>query len=150
MSEHHARIADNRKARQYYELLEFFEAGMALTGPEVKSLRAGLASFGDSYIEVRGNEAWVKALHITPYDKARLDEQIPDRDRKLLLHADEIHTLRTRIEQKGLTVVPTKMYFKNGKIKMEIALARGKKLHDRREDLKQRAEQRDMEREFVR
>lgn len=150
MSEHPGRIADNRKARQYYELMDFFEAGMALTGPEVKSLRAGHVNFGDSYIDIRGNEAWVKGLRIAPYEKASLMEQEPDRDRKLLLHTGEIHVLRTKIEQKGLTVVPVKMYFRNGKIKMEIALARGKKLHDRREDLKQRAEQRDMEREFAR
>ncbi len=147
---HPARIAENRKARQYYEFIEFFEAGLALTGPEVKSLRAGMVQFGDSYVTCRNDEAWLVGMRIAPYIQARLVEQFPDRERKLLLHHREIHVLRVKTEQKGLTIVPVRLYFKNGKVKVEIALARGKKFHDQREDLKERAEKRDMEREFAR
>lgn len=149
-STHHSRIADNRKARQYYEFMEFFEAGIVLTGPEVKSLRAGQVSFGDSFVECRNGEAWLVGMRIAPYERAGYMLQNPDRERKLLLHSREIHLLTTRVEQKGLTVVPVKLYFKQGKIKLEIALARGRKLHDQREELKRRAESRDMERELVR
>lgn len=149
-SPHHSRIADNRKARQYYEFMEFFEAGIVLTGPEVKSLRAGQVSFGDSFVECRNGEAWLVGMRIAPYERAGYIPQNPDRERKLLLHGREIHLLTTKVEQKGLTVVPVKLYFKQGKIKVEIALARGRKLHDQREELKRRAETRDMERELVR
>ena len=145
-----ARIADNRKARQYYEFLDFYEAGLVLTGPEVKSLRAGQVSFGDSFVEFRKGEAWLVSLHITPYAQAGYAPQDPDRDRKLLLHSREISLLAAKVEQKGLTVTPTKLYLKQGKIKIEIALARGRKLHDQREELKRRAEARDLEREMVR
>jgi SsrA-binding protein len=145
-----ARIAENRKARQYYEFLEFFEAGVVLTGPEVKSLRAGQVSFGDSFVECRNGEAWLVGMRIAPYERAGYVSQDPDRTRKLLLHSREIHLLTTKVEQKGLTVVPIKLYFKQGKIKVEVALARGRKLHDQREELKRRAEARDTERELVR
>ena len=141
---------ENRKARQYYEFLEFFEAGIVLTGPEVKSMRAGQVSFGDSFVECRDGEAFVVGMRIAPYERAGYITQEPDRDKKLLLHSREIHTLATRIEQKGLTVVPVKLYFKHGKVKMEIALARGRKVHDQREELKRRAEARDVERELAR
>ena len=141
---------ENRKARQYYEFLEFFEAGIVLTGPEVKSMRAGQVSFGDSFVECRNGEAFVVGMRIAPYERAGYVTQEPDRDKKLLLHSREIHMLATRIEQKGLTVVPVKMYFKQGKVKVEIALARGRKLHDQREELKRRAEARDVERELAR
>ena len=141
---------ENRKARQYYEFLEFFEAGIVLTGPEVKSMRAGQVSFGDSFVECRNGEAFVVGMRIAPYERAGYVIQEPDRDKKLLLHSREIHLLATRIEQKGLTVVPGKLYFKHGKVKMEIALARGRKVHDQREELKRRAEARDVERELAR
>lgn len=150
MSDHSSRIAENRKARQYYEFMEFFEAGIVLTGPEVKSLRAGQISFGDSFVDCRDGEAWLMGARIAPYERAGYVEQEPDRKRKLLLHAQEIHQLSTKIDQKGLTVVPVKLYFKRGKVKVEIALARGRKLHDHREELKRRAENRDLERELVR
>ena len=140
---------ENRTARQDYEFLEFFEAGMVLTGPEVKSLRDGQVSFGDSFVECRDGEAWVVGMRIAPYARGGYVIQQPDRDKKLLLHHREIHLLTTRIEQKGLTVVPTKLYFKQGKVKLEIALARGRKLHDQREELKRRAEARDVERELA-
>ena len=144
------RIAENRKARQYYEFLEFFEAGISLTGPEVKSLRAGQVSFGDSFVESSDGEAWLVGMRIAPYDKAGYARQDPDRRRRLLLHAREIHLITTKVEQKGLTVVPVKLYFRHGKIKVEIALARGRKLHDQREELTRRAEARDTERELAR
>ena len=102
------RIAENRKARQYYEFLEFFEAGISLTGPEVKSLRAGQVSFGDSFVESSDGEAWLVGMRIAPYDKAGYARQDPDRRRRLLLHAREIHLITTKVEQKGLTVVPAK------------------------------------------
>ena len=141
---------ENRKARQYYEFLEFFEAGIVLTGPEVKSIRAGQVSFGDSFVECRDGEAFVVGMRIAPYERGGYVLQEPDREKKLLLHSREIHMLATRIEQKGLTVVPVKLYFKQGKVKVEIALARGRKLHDQREELKRRAEARDVERELAR
>ncbi len=143
-------LAENRKARQYYELLEFFEAGLVLSGPEVKSIRQGRVSFTDSYIDFKNNEAFVMNMHISPYDNAGYAVQNPDREKKLLLHAQEIKLLRAKVEQKGLTVVPLKMYLKHGKIKLEIALARGRKLHDQRDELKRRAENRDLERELAR
>ena len=149
MAENPGRIAENRKARQYYEFLEFFEAGISLTGPEVKSMRSGHVSFGDSFVEFREGEAFLTGLHIAPYDRGGYARQEPERDRKLLLHGVEIARLAARVEQKGLTVVPVKFYLKHGRIKLEIALARGRKIYDRSEELKRRAEQRDMERELA-
>lgn len=143
-------LAENRKARQYYELLEFFEAGLVLTGPEVKSIRQGRVSFTDSYIDFKNGEAFVMSMHISPYDNAGYAVQNPDRPKKLLLHFQEIKQLSAKVEQKGLTVVPLKMYLKHGKIKLEIALARGRKLHDQRDELKRRAENRDLARELAR
>lgn len=136
----------NKKARHLYELMDFLEAGIALTGPELKSIRAGRVNFQDSYVEFRGGEAWLASLHIAPYENAGYVEQDPDRDRKLLMHAKEIQRFAASVEQKGLTVVPVKLYFHHGHVKVEIALARGKKLYDKRETLKQRAIDRDMER----
>ncbi len=141
-------IGDNRKARHTYEYLETVEAGIVLTGPEVKSLRAGQVSFTDSYVEFREGEAWLLGLHIAPYTNAGYVEQNADRPRKLLLHAQEIRGLASKVEQKGLTVVPAKIYFRNGRIKVELALGRGRKLHDHRVELKKRAENRDMQREL--
>ena len=143
-------IATHRKARHLYELLDFFEAGIVLTGSEVKSLRAGKISFMDGYVRISGGEAFLSGVHIATYANAGYAQHDPDRERKLLLHKHEINALRAKMEQKGLTIVPTKVYFKNGKIKVELALARGKKIHDRREDLKQQAIKRDLEREFGR
>ena len=141
-------IAQNKKARHLYHLAEFTEAGIALTGPEVKSLRAGQVNFRDSYVEFREGEAWLVGLHIAPYNNAGYVEQDPDRRRRLLLHAGEIRRYAISVEQKGMTVIPVKLYFKQGRVKVEIALGRGKKLYDHREDMKRRAEERDMEREF--
>ncbi len=136
----------NKKARHLYELSDFLEAGIALTGPELKSIRAGRANFQDSYVDFRQGEAWLVSLHIAPYDNAGYVEQNPDRDRKLLLHAREIDRFCQQVAQKGLTVVPVKLYFHHGRVKVEIALGRGKQLYDKRESLKQRAIERDMER----
>lgn len=144
-----ASIAVNKKARHLYELSDFLEVGLSLTGPEVKSLRAGRVNFLDSYVDFRNGEAFVLSLHIAPYANAGYVTQDPDRPRRLLMHAAEIRQYAARVEQKGLTVVPVSLYFKHGKIKMEIALGRGKKLFDHRESLKRRAEERDAARELA-
>lgn len=141
-------IAVNKKARHLYELSGFLEAGISLTGPEVKSIREGKVNFVDSYVEFKNGEAWLVSLHIAPYANAGYAPQDPDRSRKLLLHAREIAKLAAQTAQKGLTVVPCKLYFNHGKIKVEIALGRGKKLHDHRETLKKRAMERDAQREM--
>ncbi len=145
-----AQIATNKKARHYYELLEFVEAGIALTGPEIKSIRAGLISFHDAYVVFRKGEAFLQGVHIAPYVNAGYAPQEPDRERKLLLHAREIEVLAAKVEQKGLTVVPVNLHFSKGRVKVELALARGKKMHDQRQDLKNAAEQRDLQRELAR
>lgn len=143
-------IAQNKKARHIYELSDNHEAGISLTGSEVKSLRAGHVNFRDSYVDFRNGEAFLVGLHIAPYDNAGYAQHDPDRDRKLLLHAHEIENLARSVEQKGYTVVPTKLYFARGKVKVDIAVGRGKKLHDQCEDLKRRAEDRDTQRELAR
>ena len=142
-------IAVNKKARHLYELSEFTEAGIVLTGPEVKSIRAGKVNFIDSYVDFRQGEAWLVSLHIAPYANAGTMSQEPDRARKLLLHEREISKFADLVAQQGLTVVPVRIYFKRGKIKVEIALGKGKKLHDHRETLKRRAAERDMARELA-
>lgn len=144
-------IAASRKARHFYELLDFIEAGIMLTGSEVKSLRDGKVNFMDGYVRISGGgEAFLSGVHISTYTNAGYAQHDPDRERKLLMHKHEIASLKAKMEQKGLTLVPTKLYFKNGKIKLELALAKGKKVHDRREDLKQKAINRDTERELNR
>ena len=131
-------VARNRKARHEYEILETFEAGMALKGPEVKSLREGKASFQDAYAQVQGGEAWLHSLHISPYEQANRFNVDPLRVRKLLLNRHEIRRLVGKVEEKGLTLVPLEIYFVRGHAKVQLALARGKKLHDKRESLKQK------------
>lgn len=142
-------IAVNKKARHLYMLSDFMEAGISLTGPEVKSIRAGKVNFIDSYVECKNGEAWLVSLHIAPYENAGYMVQEPGRNRRLLLHAEEIARLNGQITQKGFTVVPVRLYFSHGKIKVEIALGKGKKLHDHRETLKRRAEERDLARELA-
>lgn len=144
--QHGGQIAVNKKARHLYELSGFLEAGIELTGPEVKSIRDGKVNFIDSYVEFRQGQAWLVSLHIAPYANGGYVAQDPDRPRRLLLHSTEIARLAGQVAQKGLTVVPVRLYFKNRLIKVEIALGRGKKLHDHRESLKRRAEERDMAR----
>ncbi|MGB3187875.1 MAG: SsrA-binding protein SmpB, partial [Limnoraphis sp.] len=137
---------DNRKARYLYELLETYQAGIELQGTEVKSIRAGRVNMQDGYALVRNREAWLINVHISPYETSAYFNHEPRRTRKLLLHRKEINKLIGLVEQKGLTLVPTKMYFKNGLVKVEIAVGRGKKLHDKRDTMKKRDDQRQMER----
>ncbi|MDY7024033.1 MAG: SsrA-binding protein SmpB [Cyanobacteriota bacterium] len=139
-------ITDNRKARYLYELLETYQAGIELLGTEVKSIRAGRVNMQDGYALVRNGEAWLFNVHISPYETSAHFNHDPRRTRKLLLHRKEINKLIGLVEQKGLTLVPTKMYFKNGLVKVDIAVARGKKLHDKRETIKQRDDKRQMAR----
>jgi SsrA-binding protein len=141
-------VAVNKKARHLYHLSDFLEAGIVLNGPEMKSLRAGRANFKDAYVEFRNGEAWLVGLHIAPYGNAGYAEQDPDRRRKLLFHAAEIRRWAAQTERKGMTVVPVRMYFKHGRVKVETALGRGKKLYDKRDDMKRLAEERDAAREL--
>ena len=143
-------IAQNKKARHYFELLEFFEAGIVLTGSEIKSIRQNGVNFRDAYVTFRQGEAFLVGLHIAPYANAGYAGHDPDRDRKLLLHTRQIALLASRVAQKGLSVVPVNLHFSQGRVKVEIALGRGKKLHDQRDDLKNTAELRDAQREMAR
>ena len=143
-------LAQNKKARKLYELMEFVEAGLVLTGSEVKSVREGKISFKDGYVTFAQGEAFLTGVHIAPYHHAGYAQHDPERDRKLLLHKREIEALAAKVEQKGLTVVPLKVYLKAGLIKIELALGRGRKLHDQREELKRRAVERDTAREMSR
>jgi SsrA-binding protein len=143
-------IAVNRKVRRLFDILERYEAGLVLKGSEIKSLRAGRVSFKDSHVVFRQGEAFLVDLHIARYEQASYLGHEPDRDRKLLLHKREINLLRGRSEQKGLTVIPLEIYLKDAKAKVAIGLARGRKLHDQREELKRRAQERDTAREMAR
>jgi len=138
-------IATNRRARHEYEILETLEAGLVLRGTEVKSLRAGLVNFKDSYATVRNGEVWFLGCHISPYSHGTDANHDPERDRKLLLHDREIKRLAGKIAERGLTLVPLKLYFKKGRAKLEIGLGRGKKLHDKRSALREREVRREMD-----
>lgn len=143
-------IAANRQARFLYEFVDKFEAGIALAGSEIKSLRDGKVSFKDGYVRFSEGEAWLVGVHIAPYEHTGLyDRPDPERSRKLLLHGREISLLQAKVEQKGLTVVPVRLYFTRGRVKLEIALARGKKAHDRRDDIRQRDIDRDTQRQLA-
>ncbi len=139
-------IAENRKARYDYHIDEEFEAGMCLKGTEVKSLRQGRANLKDSYARIKNGEVFVHQMHISPYPFAYYDNHDPLRPRKLLLHKREIKRLYGKVNEKGLTLIPLRMYFKNGKAKISIALARGKRKYDKREAIRRRDEKREMER----
>jgi SsrA-binding protein len=139
-------IAANRRARHEYHLLERFEAGLVLTGTEVKSLRQGNATIERAYADVRDGQVWLVGAHISPYEQASLGSHDPDRDRKLLLHRKEIASLIGKVKERGLTLVPTQLYFKNGRAKVELALARGKEQRDKRRDLAKRDADRQIER----
>lgn len=141
-------VASNRKARHEYEILETMEAGVVLKGPEVKSIRNGKVSLAGSFARVDDGEVWIHDMHVTPYDPASRWNSDPTRPRKLLLNAAEIRRLIGATQEKGLTLVPLELYFKRGYAKVAIGLARGKKLHDKRETLKRRTHQREMEREI--
>src|SRR6266540_7288009 len=140
-------IATNRRARHEYEILETLEAGLVLRGTEVKSLRAGQVTFKDSYATVRNEEAWLVGCHISPYSHGSDANHDPERDRKLLLHDREIKRLAGKIAERGLTLVPLKLYFKSGRAKLEIGLGRGKKLHDKRSALREREVRREMDKD---
>jgi SsrA-binding protein len=139
-------IVENRRARHEYQLLERFEAGIVLTGTEVKSLRQGGASLQRAYADVREGEVWLVGAHIAEYGQGNINNHDPDRDRKLLLHSKEIASLVGKVRERGLTLVPTQMYFKNGRAKVELALARGKERRDKRRDLARRDAERQIER----
>jgi SsrA-binding protein len=141
-------IADNRKARHEYHLLDRVEAGIALTGTEVKSLREGRVELRQAYADVRDGEVWLVGAHIAEYGHGNIANHDPDRDRKLLLHRKEISSLIGKVQEKGLTLVPTRLYWKNGRAKVELAVARGKEHRDKRRDIAKREAQRDIEREF--
>ncbi|HEY8466037.1 MAG TPA: SsrA-binding protein SmpB [Solirubrobacterales bacterium] len=140
-------VATNRRASHRYEFLEKFEAGIELRGTEVKSLRAGKVQLADAYAVVEDGEVWLRNMHIAPYPPAR-DNHDPERPRKLLLHRYEIERLIGRTQQKGLTLVPTRVYFKGPRAKVELALARGKEGRDRRREIRDRDVRREVEREL--
>ena len=144
-------VSDNRQARFLYEILETYEAGIELKGTEVKSIRQGKSNLRDGYALIRNGEAWLLNVHISPYQSSgEYFNHDPRRTRKLLLHKQEIRKLIGKVEQKGLTLVPLKMYLKNGLVKVTIGLGKGKKLHDKRDDLKERQDKRDIERAMKR
>ena len=141
-------IAENRRARHEYHLLDRHEAGLVLTGTEVKSLREGRATLAQAYAEVRDGEAWLLGLEIATYDHGNRANHEPTRARKLLLHRREIDRLYGQVREKGLTLVPTRLYFKDSRVKVELALARGKELRDKRRDIADRDARRQIEREL--
>ena len=143
-------VADNRRARHEFELLERIEAGLVLQGTEVKALREGRATIERAFADVRGNEIWLVGANIAAYDKGGFANHDPERDRKLLLHRREIDRLRGRVQERGLTLVPTRLYFKGGRAKVELALARGKELRDKRRDIAKREADRQIERALSR
>ncbi|CAN5838296.1 SsrA-binding protein SmpB [soil metagenome] len=141
-----APVVRNRKARHEYHILETWEAGMVLQGTEVKSLRTGKANLQDAFARVDGGELWLHNLHISPYEQGNRFNHDPLRPRKLLLHRQQLRKMVGLVEQQGLTLVPLDIYFRRGVAKITLALVRGKKLHDKREDLKRRDDQREMQR----
>ena len=141
-------MATNRRARHDYAIEETFEAGMVLTGPEVKSLRAGRASLSDSYARVDGTAVWVENLHIPPYEMADTRRYEAKRPRKLLLHGEEIRRLVGKTAERGLTLVPMKIYFAHGLAKIELGLGRGKKMFEKRDAIAEREHRREIERAF--
>jgi SsrA-binding protein len=139
-------VATNRKARHEYFLLETFEAGLELLGSEIKSVRSGQVSLVESFVQIDGSEAWLVDAHIAPYEQASHFQHDTRRPRRLLLHKDEIRRLFVQVRQKGVTVIPVRLYLKKGKAKLEIALAKGKKLYDKRAELARRDAEREVQR----
>jgi SsrA-binding protein len=137
-------VATNREAYHNYHILETYECGIALTGTEVKSIREGRCNLKDSYGQVRDGEAWLLNAHISPYSHGNRENHEPTRTRKLLLHKAEIDRLLGKTQEKGLTLVPTRMYFKNGRIKLELGVGKGKKLYDKRETERKRESDREV------
>lgn len=143
-------LATNRKATHEYFLLERLEAGLVLQGSEIKSMRAGHISLAEAYVQVDGKEAWLIDAHIAPYEQASHYNHDPRRPRKLLLHRSQIHELWDEVRQKGVTIIPLKVYLKDGRAKIEIAVAKGKKLYDKRESIAKRDAEREAERQYNR
>ena len=141
-------LATNRKAKHEYFLLDTYEAGMVLKGSEIKSIRAGQVSLAQAYVSLDGNEAWLVNSHIAPYNQASINNHDPLRTRKLLLHRSEISKLSDKVRQKGATVVPLRIYLKDGKAKIEIALAKGKKQYDKRAEIAKRDAELEMDRRY--
>jgi SsrA-binding protein len=137
-------VTTNRKAHYNYEITDSIEAGIVLKGTEVKSLREGKANLQDSYARIKNGEVWVFNMHISQYDQGSIFNHEPTRNRKLLLHRNEILRLSRKVDEKGMTLVPLKVYFKNGKVKLEIGIARGKRKYEKKETIKKK----DMEREL--
>ena len=140
-------VATNRKAGFEYFLLEKFEAGLSLRGSEIKSIRAGQMSLVEAYVEIEAGQAWLKGAHVAPYEQASRNNHDPLRPRRLLLNKREIRQMFNAVRQKGMTIVPTRVYIKEGRAKIEIALARGKKMRDKREVIAKRDAERDSERD---
>lgn len=143
-------VATNRKARHEFFILEKFEAGLSLLGSEIKSVRAGQISLAESYIQIENLEAWLVDAHIAPYEQAARMNHDPRRKRRLLLHKDEIMQLWNAVRIKGVTIIAMQVYLKNGRAKVEIALAKGKKLYDKRQDIARRDAEREIQRELRR
>jgi SsrA-binding protein len=141
-------VATNRKAKHEYFLLETLEAGLELRGSEIKSIRAGQISLAEAYVQVDGKQAWLIDAHVAPYEQASRSNHDPRRPRRLLLHSSEIKRLWDTVRQKGVTIVPTRVYLKDGRAKLEIAVAKGKKLYDKRAVMAERDAKREIEREF--
>lgn len=148
MSDNIKQIATNRKAYHTYFIEDTFEAGIELKGTEVKSLRAGRANLKDSYAMIRDSEAFIVGLHISPYAQGNIHNVDPDRTRRLLMHKREIRSLIGKTQEQGYALIPTRLYFKGSRAKLEIGLAKGKKLHDKRRALADREAKREMERGF--
>lgn len=145
-SEHVKIVATNRKAHHDFHIEDTLEAGLVLTGSEIKSIRAGQVNLRDSYAALRNDELWLVNTHIAPYQQASYSNHEPRRDRKLLLHRREINRLIGKLQEKGLTLVPLKIYLKNSRAKVELGLARGKKLYDKRQTMRERDDRRQIER----
>jgi len=141
-------VATNRKAYHDYSIDQEYEAGIALTGTEIKSVRAGQVNLRDSYVQIRNGEAWLVGTHIAAYDPASRENHDPRRDRRLLLHKRELAKLATHVQEKGFTIVPLRVYLKGNKAKVEIALAKGKRLYDKRNAIAERDAERQVEREM--
>ena len=139
-------IAENRKARHDYFILESYEAGIELTGTEVKSIRAGGLNLKDSWIAIEEGEAFIKQMHISPYEKGNIFNKDPLRERKLLMHKREIMKLLGQVKQGGLTLIPISVYFKGSRVKVQVGLCKGKKLHDKRDSIAQRDAKRTIDR----
>ena len=139
-------LGRNRKARHEFEILETFEVGIALKGPEVKSIRAGKVAFQDAHARIESGDVWLHSFHVSPYEPATRNNEDPLRPRRLLLHRHEIRRLIGKVEEKGLTLIPLDIYVKRGRVKLTLAVARGRKLHDKREKLKRQTQEREARR----